>query len=288
MKYEYIIEKIKLADFIEEPFRHLYIKDFLSEEDFENIKNDNQIHFCECKSNSQLRKTLRKKHYVVVNFPGCTTSEDKYYDYLKNKKKYSTQENCNHWDQIGEDLEGFGLTYQLKRCEDSKTRDLVEFFNSNYFHETLRQKFELSGSTRISTSIQKNLTDYEISPHPDIRQKALTFLLNINSKESDLVNPANFNTHMLSFKEEYREIYNIWKEEESLQRQWVPWHWCQTNKICKDNNSIVIFHPSHDTLHAVKLKYNHLKTQRTQIYGNLMYNIQDNFKKISYKNLKKS
>ena len=40
----------------------------------------------------------------------------------------------------------------------------------------------------------------------------------------------------------------------------------RTNK----NNSIVIFKPSVDTLHAVKMKYDHTKFQRTQLYGNLM------------------
>ena len=39
-----------------------------------------------------------------------------------------------------------------------------------------------------------------------------------------------------------------------------------TNK----NNSIVLFKPDIDTLHAIKLDYNHNKFQRTQLYGNLM------------------
>lgn len=40
-----------------------------------------------------------------------------------------------------------------------------------------------------------------------------------------------------------------------------------------ENNSMVIFHPDNNppTLHAIRLNYNHLKYQRTQIYGNLMY-----------------
>ena len=35
--------------------------------------------------------------------------------------------------------------------------------------------------------------------------------------------------------------------------------------------SIVLFSPSNDTLHGVKADYNHLYTQRTQLYGNLWY-----------------
>ena len=42
-------------------------------------------------------------------------------------------------------------------------------------------------------------------------------------------------------------------------------------KTSTQNNSIVIFMPSDRTLHAVKATYDHLLTQRTQIYGNLWY-----------------
>ena len=36
------------------------------------------------------------------------------------------------------------------------------------------------------------------------------------------------------------------------------------------NNSIVLFAPNIDTLHAIKMQYDHNKFQRTQLYGNLM------------------
>ncbi len=40
-----------------------------------------------------------------------------------------------------------------------------------------------------------------------------------------------------------------------------------------ENNSMILFHPDNNpaTMHAIRLNYNHLKYQRTQIYGNLMY-----------------
>ena len=51
----------------------------------------------------------------------------------------------------------------------------------------------------------------------------------------------------------------------------MPWDWCEVQKTQTENNSIVIFSPSNDTLHAVKADYNHLTYQRTQLYGNLWY-----------------
>jgi hypothetical protein len=39
----------------------------------------------------------------------------------------------------------------------------------------------------------------------------------------------------------------------------------------RKNNSIVIFSPGNDTVHAVKANYDHLAYQRTQLYGNLWF-----------------
>ena len=46
-------------------------------------------------------------------------------------------------------------------------------------------------------------------------------------------------------------------------------HLLQINK----NNTIIIFKPNNNppSLHAIKLTYDHLKFQKIQIYGNLMF-----------------
>jgi hypothetical protein len=51
----------------------------------------------------------------------------------------------------------------------------------------------------------------------------------------------------------------------------VPWQWCERQKRQTANNSIVVFTPRHDTLHAIRTHYDHLPAQRTQFYGNLWY-----------------
>ena len=132
----------------------------------------------------------------------------------------------------------------------------------------LYTKFDLKFETSIVTAIQKNLSHYEISPHPDVREKGLTYLLNIN-KDSSIDNEP-VHTHLLKFKKEWEFIYDYWKTNLSENRCWVPWDWCKTEKITNKNNSIVIFSPDIDTLHGVKLNYDHTKFQRTQLYGNLM------------------
>ena len=82
---------------------------------------------------------------------------------------------------------------------------------------------------------------------------------------------SHFTTELIvRFKKEYEHIYETW-EKGDFEREWVPWDWCDTIKRHTKNNSIIMFTPSHRTLHAVKMDYPHTKFQRTQIYGNLMY-----------------
>jgi hypothetical protein len=143
--------------------------------------------------------------------------------------------------------------------------------NSHRFHEALVQKFNITDETRVLTAIQKNLTMYEISPHPDINEKALTYLLNIN--RDDECEEMEIHTHLLRFKEEYTAVEDFWENAPSIKRCWVPWGWCETVKTISKNNSIVMFQPNSKpaSLHAIKLDYDHFQSQRTQVYGNLMY-----------------
>ena len=156
--------------------------------------------------------------------------------------------------------------------------------NSNDFHRVLKKKFNITEETNVLSAIQKNLTGYEISPHPDIRQKCLTYLLNINNNKE--IEKLDCNTHLLEFKDEYKHIQRFWENNKNINRCWVPWDWCNIIKTMNENNSMVIFHPDNNppTLHAIRLNYNHLKYQRTQIYGNLMYKNPPSYERSNYKN----
>jgi hypothetical protein len=66
-------------------------------------------------------------------------------------------------------------------------------------------------------------------------------------------------------------VQAYWEGNQSANRCWVPWDWCETVKVQKENNSIVIFSPNDTTMHGVRARYDHLASQRTQLYGNLWY-----------------
>tara|TARA_B100000427_G_C15453150_1_gene570514 strand:- start:191 stop:1000 length:810 start_codon:yes stop_codon:yes gene_type:complete len=263
MEFNYIIEKIKNAKIIEHPFPHLDIKQFLSKEHLQLIINEKQIHFEEKKTHDEVYKELVENGWKIQDFPGCIKNWDYYKEYLKGNKKFFIKNTDKE--------KNMGITFRLHNYKNQTIKKLIEFMNSDKFHKTLKKKFNIKEETTIITAIQKNLTGYEITPHPDIRKKCLTYLLNINNNGE--IENLDCNTHLLEFKDEYKYIQEDWEENKDKERDWVPWEWCNTIKKTNENNSMVLFHPANNppTLHAIRLNYNHLKYQRTQIYGNLMY-----------------
>jgi hypothetical protein len=77
----------------------------------------------------------------------------------------------------------------------------------------------------------------------------------------------------LTFTPEKDHIRQFWTENPAVDRFWVPWAWCDVKIKQTKNNSIVIFSPDNDTMHGVRAHYDHLVTQRTELYGNLWYTI---------------
>jgi len=258
--FNYIIDKIQNASFEKVPFKHIYLENFLSDEHFNHIINSKQIKLKEFKSTEEMIEHISAKKYKPVTFPGCTSDIQKYLQW------YNSNRTTSFKDQL---LEGIGISFRMYEYEDTLLKELVEFLNSDKFHYAIKEKFEKVNPTRVETAIQKYLHGYEISPHPDIRKKCMTYMVNINPSENS--EDLNIHTHYLKFKKDYEKIYDYWKSNEDVDRCWVPWDWCETVYRQTKNNSIVMFAPDNDTMHAVKADYDHLKTQRTQIYGNLWY-----------------
>jgi hypothetical protein len=257
--FTYLLEKVSSAEFCQEPFRHIEIYNFLAEEHFHAVTTSKQVRISRVDSSEDLINTLFDKGYEAIAFPGCTTSVYDYLNWLRGNSNYENIETCG----------GFGITFRLNDPQDNILAELGKFLKSTDFKMLLEDKFGLTRPTTIDGGLQKYLHGYEISPHPDIRKKALTYMLNINP--SDNSENLDIHTHYLTFKPHKRFIGEFWRYNEEYDRCWLPWEWCDTVKRQQRNNSIVIFAPSWNTLHAVKLNYDHLQTQRTQFYGNLWY-----------------
>lgn len=261
MSFTYVIDKIRNAEIISEPFRHLMLYDLFTPEHFSAITAVPEINIAGMRSDEELFDTLFAQGWKIISFPGCIVDHKLYLDWHRDKKgKVLNNSAC----------EGFGVTLRLEAPKASVINELTEFLATKEFHETIAERFSIPlDRVFYDGGIQKYLDGYEISPHPDNRRKALTFMVNINPAPHS--EKQNHHTHYLSFKNEYRYVSTYWEGSAERERCWVPWSWCQTEKVQTQNNSLVIFSPGNNTMHGVKADYDHLQGQRTQLYGNLWY-----------------
>jgi len=259
--FNYLIEKIKQAEFSSEPFKHIYIENFFSPEHFSSILEAPEITLPESGSDDILFENLFDQGYKIINFPGCVNDRQTYLRWRRGEKSRNYNNSAT---------QGFGMTLRLEQPRSPLIESLKNFIASDEFNSVIVERGGLDFSRLTSDNgVQKYLDGYEISPHPDIRRKAATFMVNINPGEDSV--RESYHTHYMKFLDEYEYVREFWQENENFDRAWVPWEWCSTHFQQTENNSIVIFFPSDDTLHAIYAKYDHLPSQRTQLYGNLWF-----------------
>ncbi|PZW48363.1 hypothetical protein C8P66_105112 [Humitalea rosea] len=264
-RYDYILDRIAASPFTEVPFRHLYIENVLNEADFQVLIRAPEIDVQPVGSDEALIEALHGLGYKEIQFPGTTTDLPTYLNWHRDRKRQKDINNGN--------CEGFGVTLRLQHPPETPAlRELDAFFRSPAFSDALAQKFNLdTKACTFDFGLQKYLDGYEISPHADIRRKALTLMLNINPAPK--AEALDIHTHYMRFKPAQRHIGEQWVANPHMERGWVSWDYCETIAQQTHNNSVVMFAPADDTLHAVKANYNHLVTQRTQYYANLWYKI---------------
>ena len=258
-RFNYLTEKIQQATFSDDPFKHIYIENFFDEQDFSELISDSQIKFDVVDTDEKLFEVLFEKGYEIIPFPGCVTSMKDYLTWKRGGKLIADHSACS----------SSGMVLRM-RPQSNLMNQLEDFLLSNAFNRVIADKFSLEFEVcEVDCGIQKYLDGYEISPHPDTRRKAATYMVNLNPHiESSAI---DYHTEYLRFNDEWSHINEFWKSTPTADRDWVPWDWCTSIKKQIVNNSIVLFSPSNDTLHAVKADYDHLRTQRTQLYGNLWF-----------------
>jgi hypothetical protein len=257
--FNYLIDKVRSAPFKHDPFKHIHLSEFLSKEHFDAIVACKEISLKRCENDTELFDALYEVGYEMVPFPGAVVDDLEYIKARQNKKSVAGHHSA---------CESQGVVLRLSNPSSEILVDLKAFIQSDDFNSVIAEKFGVPyNDVRRDAGIQKYLDEYEISPHPDMRKKALTFMVNINPSPTS--EHENHHTHYLRFKAQKEYVQKFWEGNPTVERCWVPWDWCDSVKQQSDNNSIVIFSPSHDTLHAVKASYCHLNFQRTQMYGNL-------------------
>jgi hypothetical protein len=234
-----------------------------TEDHFQRLISSTEVDIPPVSTDEDLIAALHERHFKEIVFPGTTTDLASYLRWRKDPKsqKVLNQPTC----------EGFGVVMRLLTTRrNTIVDDALSFFSSDRFWLAMCEKFGIGYRlVRPDIGLQKYLDGYEISPHPDIRLKALTFMINVNP--AGAADTMNYHTKYMAFRPERAYVRDFWSREATADRCWVPWDWCETKKTQTTNNSMVMFAPFNDTLHAIKASYDHLVTQRTQIYGNLWY-----------------
>lgn len=262
-RFGYLIDKLERAEIRRAPYSHIYIENFFNEDDFSALTKAPEVAFAPASSDVQLFEYLATHGYKALEFPGCITDAQQYMQWHSGARNES-------WGLNNSACEGFGMTFRLMTPRTAIIEEVLSFTNSHEFNALLAEKLDINfAATYPDSGLQKYLDGYEISPHPDIRRKAATYMVNINP--GTVSESQNHHTHYMQFKAKYKFIEEFWRGNHQIDTCWVPWDWCETKFEQRRNNSIVVFRPSDDTLHAVKARYDHLRYQRTQLYGNLWY-----------------
>jgi hypothetical protein len=272
--FSYLIAKIRGAAFETAPFRHVHISDFFEPEHFEEIVSAPEISLPVVRNDTELLDALDAAGYEIIPFPGCVIDREEYIAWHEQGVESQRHSAC----------EGFGMALRLARPASPILKAIRAHIESQPFNQAIADKLGVAlGECRADTGLQKYLDGYEISPHPDIRKKAATFMVNINPAAGS--EALDIHTHYMTFRPTYDYVNSFWRGNPELDRVHVPWSWAETIKTQTANNSLVMFSPSDDTLHAVKAKYDHLVTQRTQLYGNLWYKNVVAIKKVEWEDL---
>ena len=262
MTFNYLIDKINATTIDHTPFAHIQINDLLTPEHFAQLIAAPEIAVQSPPSDAQLFDALFAAGYKVISFPGCITNHKTYIDWHRDKSANHRHNNTA--------CEGFGITLRLMTPASGILHELDAFMASAPFQQALAAKFSIDlDAVYYDGGVQKYLDGYEISPHPDIRRKALTYMVNINPAPNS--ESVEHHTHYLKFRDEYAYVQHYWEGHPNEDRCWVPWEWCEVVRVQRENNSMVIFSPRNDTMHGVKANYDHFTNQRTQLYGNLWY-----------------
>ena len=274
-RFDYLLERIADAPFLDAPFRHIYIQQLFTKDDFAEllVSADNAIPAAS--SDAELIQRLFDAGYRVIEFPGCITDKRAYLAWRTSHQRPATLHSA---------CEQFGMAFRLIEARSTLCRELNQFLTSGPFKRALASKFDIDADQcDLDAGMQKYLDGYEISPHADVRRKALTFMVNVNPHAGS--ERLTHHTHLLRFKEQYRYVQTLWEGNEQVERCWVPWRWCETEATQNQNNTMLVFAPSNETMHGVKASYDHLPGQRTQLYGNLWYRRYETLKSVEWEQL---
>ena len=246
-----VTEKIKAEPIAHEPFPHIYISEVFPSEYYEAILN----------------RIATVGKFVPALYPGVAV------------------------DLKAENFRDHGLTCQ-NLDEDEELSHLYKFLKSERFSRVLLDKFSASNSWGMRGSaipddkhvyfangrsdfttvfdLHKDLPGYEISPHPDIPSKIVTFLFYLTRDDrlrefgTLLCTPtpraklegALGAPHSRGYSLLERTVNSVMRSPYGFGQRdgWFPWDMFRIAKVAEAlPNSLLVFAPNSDSYHAVRM-----------------------------------
>ena len=238
---EYIFQKINDVKIISKPFPHIIIEDFFDEEFINELINSIKI--------DNINEIKSKYHEVI--YPGA----------IDKKLSLTTRPT------------GSGLVYALNKSILDKHEIFVNLLESDGFKQVLFDKFnipkEIDGWNVYQ--INKDLNGYEISPHPDVTGKIITWQCNITNDNT--LDNYNLSTRLHTIKPEYKDELNKITSDKNP-RPWGKWEWFDEGiSVPYKENAFFAFAPSNISHHSVILdNYPQDRSQRTMMRGFIVDN----------------
>lgn len=132
VSFDYFIARVGAADFSETPFRHIYLDDFFSEEDFAKVTGASEIRLPAAVDDGDLFDKLFSHGYKIIDFPGCVTDRNEYIRCHKNRGVSR---------RINTACEDYGMTLRLMKLQTPFIFELHEFLIGDKFRNALAVKF---------------------------------------------------------------------------------------------------------------------------------------------------
>src|ERR1700742_570022 len=82
MSFTYLLDKLDAAEIRTDPFPHIYLENFLDDNDFEEVVGSPDISVRPAETVDQLFSILEAVSYQPIDFPGCTKSRSEYVAWL--------------------------------------------------------------------------------------------------------------------------------------------------------------------------------------------------------------
>ena len=145
--FDYLIKNIVDAEFEVSPFKHIYLDDFFTAEQFENIVESNEVAVPTACDDDQLIDSLYGQGFKIAPFPGCVADRQSYVGWHTGRQKKAAHHTA---------CEGFGSVFRLYSPQSPILIALDKFIVGETFSKAIADKFEFDlEQCNIDGGIQK-------------------------------------------------------------------------------------------------------------------------------------